>query len=109
MSISSEVELLEAEAWAQMHWAWAAEAPGVTTVKRWGRATGLLTPAVRAVAVNRVLGLGCAAPLTREDLADIAEFFRVGGQTRWFVEWSPEARTAEPGLLATAGGILKDH
>jgi GNAT superfamily N-acetyltransferase len=109
MSFSSEVEFLEAEAWAHMHLAWDAEVAGATTVKRWGRATGLLTPAVKAAAVNRVIGLGCATPLDRQRLAEIEAFYRAGGQTRWFLEWSPDARSTEADLLESAGGRIKDH
>lgn len=104
MSIYADVELLEAEAWAQMHTAWAAEVPGATKAKRWGRTTGLLTPAVEAVAVNRVIGLGCEEPLDRRRLAEVRDFYRAEGQTRWFVEWSPAARSTEPALLESVGG-----
>lgn len=104
MSISAAVELLEAEAWAQMHVAWAAKAPGATKVKRWGRATGLLTPAVDAVAVNRVIGLGCEEPLDRRKLAEVRDYYRAEGRTRWFVEWSPSAQSTEPALLESMGG-----
>jgi len=104
MSISAEVELLEAEAWAQMHAAWAAEAPAATKVQRWGHATGLLTPAVEAVAVNRVIGLGCEEPLDRRMLAEVRAFYRAEARKRWFVEWSPAALSTEPGLLESFGG-----
>jgi GNAT superfamily N-acetyltransferase len=109
MSISADVELLEAEAWAQMHAAWAAEAPGATTVKRWGRSTGLRTPAVEAVAVNRVIGLGCEEPLDRHTLTAVRDFYRAEGRTRWFLDWSPEAQATEQDLLEAAGGQLRDH
>jgi hypothetical protein len=109
MSISADVELLEAEAWAQMHTAWAAEAPGATTVKRWGRSTALRTPAVEAVAVNRAIGLGCDEPLDRKTLGEVRDFYRAEGQTRWFLEWSPEAQSTEQHLLEAAGGQLRDH
>ncbi|HEY2066483.1 MAG TPA: GNAT family N-acetyltransferase [Gemmatimonadaceae bacterium] len=109
MSISADVELLEAEAWAQMHAAWAAEAPGATTVKRWGRATGLLTPAVEAVAVNRVIGLGCEVPLDRQTLTEVRNFYRAAGRTRWFLDWSPDAQATEQDLLESAGGQLRNH
>lgn len=104
MSRSADVEFLEAEAWAQMHAAWAAEAPGATKVKRWGRATGLLTPGVDAVAVNRTIGLGCDEPLDRRRLAEVREFYRAEGRTPWFVEWSPSAQSTEPTLLESLGG-----
>ena len=109
MSVSCDVELLEAEAWARMHYAWRAESPEVTTVRRWGPATALLTPGVRAAAVNRVVGLGCAAPLDRHVLAEIDDFYRSGGQPRWFLEWSPDAQCTEPDLLESAGGQIKVH
>ena len=107
MSVATDVELLEAEAWAQMQNAWAAEAPGVTIVERWGRATGLVTRSVDAVAVNRAIGLGCEEPLDRQRLADVREFYRSRGRTRWFVEWSPAAQSTEPDLLESVGGELR--
>lgn len=108
MTISADVELLEAEAWARMHSAWVAEAPGATTVKRWGRSTGLLTPAVPAVAVNRVIGLGFDEPLDRKRLFEVRDFYRAEGR-KWFVEWSPDAHSTEPHLLESVGGQLRDH
>jgi GNAT superfamily N-acetyltransferase len=108
MSISADVELLEAEAWATMHTAWAADIPGATTVKRWGRSTGLLTPAVEAVAVNRVIGLGCEEPLDRQTLTEVRNFYHAGGRTSWFLEWSPEAQCAERNLLESLGGKVRD-
>lgn len=104
MSIATDVELLEAQAWAQMHEAWAREVPGATTVQRWGGATGLLTPLVKAVAVNRVIGLGCDESLDRERLTAVRDFYRAHGSARWFLEWSPEAQSTEEGLIESAGG-----
>lgn len=109
MTIAADVELLEAEAWAQMHAAWATEAPGATTVKRWGRSTALLTPAVEAVAVNRTIGLGCEEPLDRRRLMEVRDFYRAAGRTRWFLDWSPEAQATEHDLLEAAGGHLRGH
>jgi GNAT superfamily N-acetyltransferase len=109
MSLSADVELLEAEAWAQMHTAWAAEAPGATIVKRWGHSTGLLTPAVVAVAVNRVIGLGCEEPLDRQRLTEVRNFYRAEGGTRWFLEWSPDAQSTEQDLLESVGGQRRDE
>jgi GNAT superfamily N-acetyltransferase len=109
MSIATDVELLEAEAWAQMHEAWAREVPGVTCLHRWGRATSLVTPSVDAVAVNRVIGLGCDEALDREQLAAVRDFYRTNGRTPWFLEWSPEAQLSEEGLLESAGGRIRDH
>src|SRR5258705_2076218 len=109
MSISVDVELLEAEAWAQMPTAWAAEAPGATPVKGWGRSTGLVTPAVAAVAVNRVIGLGCEEPLDRQKLTEVRELDRAEGRTGWFIEWSRDAQSTEQDLLESVGGQLRDH
>jgi GNAT superfamily N-acetyltransferase len=109
MSIASDVELLEAEAWAQMHEAWAREVPGATCVHRWGRAASLVTPSVDAVAVNRVIGLGCDEALDREQLTAVRDFYRANGRTPWFLEWSPEAQLAEEDLLEAAGGRIRDR
>ena len=109
MSIATDVELLEAQAWAQMHEAWAKEDPGATAVHRWGRATGLLTPSVKAVAVNRVIGLGCEDSLTPEGLAAVRDVYRTKGIARWFLEWSPEAQSTEAGLIESAGGQIRDR
>ena len=92
-----------------MHAAWAAEAPGATTVQRWGRSTGLLTPAVEAVSVNRVIGLGCEKPLDRQMLSEVRDFYRAKGRTRWFLEWSPDAQATEQNLLESVGGEIRDH
>ena len=109
MSIASDVELLEAEAWAQMDEAWAREDPGATCVRRWGRATSLVTPSVDAVAVNRVIGLGCDEALDREQLAAVRDFYRAHARTPWFLEWSLEARLSEEDLLETAGGRIRNR
>ena len=106
--VAAEVELLEAEAWAQMHGAFAQTGTLLApAVRRYGRATALITPGVDVVAINRVIGLGFEQPLDASQLADINAGYRAAGRSRWFLEWSPSARLREPDVLESAGGKVR--
>ena len=106
--VAAEVELLEAEAWAQLHGAFAQTNTQLSpAVRRYGRATALITPAVDVVAINRVIGLGFEQPLDASQLAEITANYRAAGRSRWFLEWSPSARLREPNVLESAGGIVR--
>ena len=106
--IAAEVEFLEAEAWAQLHGAFAqTDTRTAPMVRRYGRASALVTPHVDVVAVNRVIGLGFEQPLDAAQLMDVAAFYRSAGRTRWFLEWSPCAQLQQPNVLESAGAILR--
>ena len=105
---AAEVELLEAEAWAQMHGAFAQTDTLLSpAVRRYGRATALITPGIDVVAINRVIGLGFHQPLDASQLSEITAYYRAAGRSRWFLEWSPSARLREPDVLESAGGSVR--
>jgi hypothetical protein len=108
MSAASDVELFEARVWAELHTAWAEQMPGSRArVQRFGRATALATPTLDVVAVNRVIGLGLERPLDLTQIGEVGEFYRQSGCTRWFLDWSPEARLEHPRVLEDAGAVLR--
>jgi hypothetical protein len=103
---SAEVELLEAEAFAELHGQFAVEVGSeVASVKRWGRAAALASRSVDAVAINRAVGFGFEAPLDATQLAEVRDFFRQQGKSRWFVECSPDA-SIDRQALSAAGGVV---
>lgn len=107
--VAAEVELLEAEAWARMHAAFAQQThtlPGLD-VRRYGRASALVTPTMDVVAINRVIGLGFEQPLDAARLAEINAYYCSAGRTRWFLEWSPSAALQSPAVLEAAGGVVR--
>jgi hypothetical protein len=106
--LSSEVELLEAQAWAELHGAFAlSSGEHVAAVKRWGRATTLVAQNLDTVAVNRAIGFGFERLLDREHLEELRTFYREAGKSRWFLDCSPHA-SIDQAMLVSAGGVLRD-
>src|SRR6476469_1660971 len=103
---AGEVELLEAAAWASLHGAFAELTGGRdAAVRRWGRATALAARTVKIAAVNRAIGFGFDRALDEETLAELAQFYRDQGKSRWFLERSPAAAIADGTLEAAAGEV----
>lgn len=106
---SAEVELLEADAWASLHGAFASTSgQHAAAVGRWGRATALATRGVDAVAVNRAIGFGFDRRLDAGQLGELRAFYREAGKSRWFVDCSPDA-SADESILTEAGAVLGGH
>jgi hypothetical protein len=106
LTLSAEVELLEAEAWATLHGAFAhVGGEQIAAVKRWGRPAALVTRNVEAVAINRAIGFGFDHSLDPQEFAEVRTFFRDSGKSRWFFECSPDASIDSTALVA-AGGVI---
>lgn len=105
-AISAECELLEATVWAELHGRFGLEAGSdVATVRRWGRATGLVSRTANIVAVNRAIGFGFERRLDGAQLEEIRAFYQEHGKARWFLECSPDA-SIDMGALLAAGGVV---
>jgi hypothetical protein len=110
MHFGGELEFIEAEAWAQLHSAFASTSTASlgAGVRRWGRAVGLVTPKADVAQINRVIGLGVERTLGADVLTEVVGFFASAGARRWLLEWSPDARSVGgEGLLIAHGGIRK--
>lgn len=102
---AAQVELLEADVWAELHGQFARDAGNqFAVVQRRGHATILVSAATDAVAVNRAIGLGFEQPLSAPQLTDLRAFYQRQGKGRWFVECSPDA-AIDPADLLGAGGV----
>ena len=104
--LSAEVELLEAQAWAELHGRFGLDVGSeIAAVMRSGRSTVLACRVVDAVAINRAIGFGFEQSLDEMALANVRAFFRQHGKRRWFVECSPDA-SIDTTALVTAGGVV---
>ena len=74
---AAEVELLEAQAWAELHGQFGLDkGTEFAVVRRWGRSTALASQIVNAVAINRAVGFGFERPFEKGQLAQVRDFFR---------------------------------
>lgn len=103
---AAEVELIEAEAWAELQLALSADlrARLGAQVRRRGGALSLLAPGVDAPSVNRTLGLGFESPLTSKQLDEIAADYAAAGVKRWMLQWCPDAMPSSADELIVARG-----
>lgn len=101
-------ELVEAEAWAQMHSALpeAVRAQLGVSVHRKDGATALVTRHCAELAVNRVIALGVTAPALAETLDSLVSAYREAGIARCLVHVSPGARPSGLGDLLVARGFV---
>jgi hypothetical protein len=110
MYFVDEMEFIEAEAWAQLHSMFASTSTASlgASVRRWGRAAGLVTPQADVAQTNRVIALGVERALDADLLTDVIEFFASAGARRWLLEWSPHAKPIDgETLLVARGGVRK--
>lgn len=92
--LAAEVELIEAEAWAQLHLALppALRAELRCEIKRHGPALSVRTARADAPSGNQTIGLGFEPELAEHQLSEIIAWHATGGIKRWLLQWSPEAR-----------------
>src|SRR5437762_3235204 len=110
MNDTTQLEFLEAEAWAQRETALSSATRELlgTRARRFGRAVALATPGADVAAVNRAIGLGLETPLDAELLEAVLQYFRDAGVGRWLVELSPSAKVLGGEVTMTSqGGVLK--
>jgi GNAT superfamily N-acetyltransferase len=104
------VELVEADAWAQLQLALPEDfrtRMGVA-VHRHGRAVALVTGGSAEIAVNRVIGLGVLALVSPDLIETLIRQYSSAGVERFLVQMSPEAVTAEiDGWLLARGFVSK--
>jgi len=96
-SLAAEIELVEAEAWAELQLSAAPEFReryGIQ-VQRIGGAVLLLASGSSTLAINRVIGLGLVAPLDEALLDEILGAYAAAGVERFVIQWSPEAIPAQ--------------
>jgi hypothetical protein len=106
MSIASQIECIEADAWAELQLAVPEEHRtriGIQ-VHRHGRALSLLTTGIDNATVNRTFGLGFDEEFSLEQFDRIALEYSSAGIARWLVQWSPGAKPADPVPIFTARG-----
>ncbi|HKW12556.1 MAG TPA: hypothetical protein VJO33_19365 [Gemmatimonadaceae bacterium] len=92
-SLAAEIELVEAEAWAELQLSLAPEFRkqyGIQ-VQRVGGAVLLLATGSSTLAINRVIGLGFTTPLNECQLDGIIAAYASAGVERFVIQWSPEA------------------
>lgn len=105
-AVSAESELLEATVWAELHGRFGLEVGSdVATVRRWGRATGLVSRRANIVAVNRAIGFGFERPLDSVQFEELRAFYQEQGKSRWFLECSPDA-SIDMATVMAAGGVV---
>jgi GNAT superfamily N-acetyltransferase len=108
--LASAVELVEAEAWAQLQLALPEDfrtRMGIA-VHRHGRAVALVTGGSAEIAVNRVIGLGVLTPVTPDLLETLIRQYSSAGVERFLVQMSPDAVTAEiDGWLLERGFVSR--
>lgn len=109
LSIASQIECIEADAWAELQLAVPEEHRtriGIQ-VHRHGRALSMLTAGVANATINRTFGLGFDDELSFEQLDQIAARYTSAGIVRWLIQWSPAARPAHAEtMIAARGGQL---
>src|SRR5215471_1210877 len=96
-SLAAEIELVEAEAWAELQQSVAPEFRekyGIQ-VQRIGGAVLLLASGSSTLAINRVIGLGLVAPLDLARLDEIIAAYAAASVERFVIQWSPEAMPAQ--------------
>jgi GNAT superfamily N-acetyltransferase len=108
--LASAVELVEADAWAQLQLALPEDfrtRMGIA-VHRYGRAVALVTGGSAEIAVNRVIGLGVLTPVTPELLETLIRQYSSAGVKRFLVQMNPDAVTAQiDGWLLERGFVSK--
>ncbi len=93
---AADIELIEAEAWAELQLNLSAEILrrlGVSVQRRSG-AVLLIAGNSPTLPINRVIGLGLGAPLTERELDDVIGEYAAAGVERFIVQWSPAAQPA---------------
>ncbi|HJR66270.1 MAG TPA: GNAT family N-acetyltransferase [Gemmatimonadaceae bacterium] len=91
---AAEIELIEAEAWAQLHLALPSNLRRQLgcDVARFGGALSVRTLGADVPSGNRTIGLGVETELTEPLLSKIVDWYASAGIKRWLLDWSPEAR-----------------
>jgi hypothetical protein len=93
---AAHIELIEAEAWAELQLNLPREFRtrfGIS-VQRRGGGVLLLANKSPTLPINRVIGLGLAAPLRESELDDVIAEYSAAGVERFIVQWSPAAEPA---------------
>jgi hypothetical protein len=106
---AAEIELIEAEAWAELQLNLPREFQQRygTSVQRRGGAVLLLASKSPTLPINRVIGLGLRAPLRECELDEIIAEYSAAGVERFIVQWSPSAEPSNaPDWFASRGFTL---
>ena len=93
---AAEIELIEAEAWAELQLGVSREFQsrlGISVQRRSG-AVLLLASGSLTLPINRVIGLGLLAPLSEKELDAIIAEYAAAGVARFIVQLSPAAEPA---------------
>ncbi|MEO8335773.1 MAG: hypothetical protein ABI664_12425 [bacterium] len=90
---AADVELIEAEAWAELQLNLPADFRTRlrVSVQRRNRAVLLIAGKSPTLTINRVIGLGLVTPLTEKELDEIVHVYSSSGVERFIVQWSPAA------------------
>lgn len=93
---AADVELIEAEAWAELQLNLPADFQtrmGISVQRRNG-AVLLIASNSPTLSINRVIGLGLVAALTEKELDEVVDAYSSCGVERFIVQWSPAAEPA---------------
>jgi len=86
---ATEIEFIEAEAWVELHLNLPLDFQSRHRMSVHRRNGAVLLIADRHI--NKVIGLGLAAPLTERDLDDVIAEYSTADVQRFIVQWSPAA------------------
>ena len=110
---AAEIELIEAEAWAELQQNLSLDFQSRlrVSVQRRDGAVLLIAGDSPTLTINRVIGLGLVAPLTEKGLDEIIGEYSSAGVARFIVHWSPAAApaVARDWFIARGFTVLPRH